>query len=45
MNEDLDKVKETGEWKNKGEAKINGSFTQRVVSKTMAMKKRTCLNG
>lgn len=38
---DLEKVKETEERKNKGEAKINGSFTQRMVSKTMAMKKRT----
>lgn len=41
MNEDLEKVKETGEWKNKGEAEINGSFAQRVVSKTIAKKKRT----
>lgn len=41
MTRDQEKVKETGERVNKGEAKINGSFTKRAVSKTMAMKKRT----
>jgi len=45
MTGDQQKVKETGERVNKAEAKINGSFTKRVVSKTMALKKRTSLNG
>lgn len=29
INKDLEKVKKTGEWKNKGEAKINGNSNEK----------------